>query len=143
MKFLHKNFLTALIFAALTGAGFNALAQYPAASAVLVNHDITKYSINSTEDYIRIEDQISALGQTLSDAHKKYPNLSYLPVYNDDKIVAFMINGVNDNAAADQISTSLMQLEILADAIKSMDESFLPSSKDTKLSRVSKRVASR
>jgi len=143
MKILHKNLLSGLVFAALVGASFNALAQYPAASAVLVNHDITKYSINSTEDYVRIEGQINALGESLRDAHKKYPNMNYMPVYNEDQIIAFMINGVNDNTAADAISNSLMQLEILADAIKSMDESFLPSTKDSKLSKVSKKLATR
>ena len=131
------------MLAVLAVASLDVLAQYPAASAVLVNHDITKYSVNSTEDYIRIETEISALGKSLRDAHAKYPNLSYMPVYNEHEIIAFMINGVNDNSAANQISNSLMQLEILAEAIKSMDESFLPSAKDTKLSKVSKKVAAR
>ena len=143
MKILHKNLLSGLVFAALVGASFNALAQYPAASAVLVNHDITKYSINSTEDYVRIEGQINALGESLRDAHKKYPNMNYMPVYNEDQIVAFMINGVNNNAAADAISNNLMQLEILSDAVRSMDISLLPTAKDAKSSRVSKKVASR
>ena len=143
MKILHKNLLAAMMLAAFLGCSINTMAQYPAASVVLVNHDLTKYSVNSTEDYIRIEAQINALGESLRDAHKKYPNLNYMPVYNEDQIVAFMINGVNDSADADQISNSLMQLEVLADAIKSMDVAYLPSTNDTKLSRVSKKVASR
>ena len=143
MKTLNKNILAALILAAFIGTSFNAMAQYPAASAVLVNHDLTKYSINSTEDYLRIERQITALGETLGDALKKYPNLNYMPVYNEDQIVAFMINGVNNSAAADAISNNLMQLEILSDAVRSMDVSLLPSAKDAKLGRVSKKVASR
>jgi hypothetical protein len=104
---------------------------------------LTKYSINSTEDYIRVEGEITALGESLGAAHKKYPNLNYMPVYNDDQIIAFMINGVNDSTAADHISNTLMQLEVLAEAIKSMDASYLPSTKDSKLNRVSKKVASR
>jgi hypothetical protein len=143
MKTLDRNFFAALILAAFIGTSFNAVAQYPAASAVLVNNDITKYSINSTEDYLRVERQITALGESLGEAFKKYPNLNYMPVYNEDQIIAFMINGVNNSAAADAISNNLMQLEILSDAVMSMDESLLPSTKDIKLSRVSKKVASR
>lgn len=142
MKNLRKNFLTALVVAAFVGGSFEAMAQYPAASALLVN-DLTKYSINSTEDYIRIEEQITTLGESIRDAYKKHPNLSYMPVYNGDQIVAFMINGVKGSEDANQISHNLMQLEILADAVKSMDESHLPTIKDTKLSRVNKKVASR
>lgn len=143
MKTLNKNFLAALMLAAFIGTSFNAMAQYPAASAVLVNHDLTKYTISSTEDYLRIEGEIKALGETLRDALKKYPNLSYMPVYNEEQIVAFMINGVNNSAAADAISNNLMQLEILSDAVMSMDESLLPSSKEAKSSRISKKVAKR
>jgi hypothetical protein len=143
MKNLHKNLLVALLVGASIASSFPAMAQYPAASAILVNNDLTKYTINSTDDYIRIEEQIASLGESLRHAHKTYADLSYMPVYNGDKIVAFMINGVNDSKAADQISHNLMQLEVLADAIKSMDESYLPSTKDSKLSRVSKKVASR
>lgn len=119
------------------------MAQYPAASAALVNPDLTKYSINSSEDYVRVEGQITSLGQSLRDAHKKYPNLNYMPVYNEDQIVAFIINGVNDTEVADQISNNLMQLEILAESVQSMDDSLLPSEKDIKLSRVSKKIAGR
>jgi hypothetical protein len=143
MKNLHKNFFTALVVAALIGGSLDAIAQFPAASVLLVNHDLTKYSINSTEDYIRIEDQITTLGESLRDAYKKHPNLSYMPVYNGEQIVAFMINGVKESEDADQISNNLMQLEILADAVKSMDESHLPTIKDTKLSKVSRKVASK
>ena len=143
MKNLHKNLLSALVIAAAVVGSFNAMAQYPAASVLLVNHDLTKYSINSTEDYIRIEDQISVLGESIGEAHKSHPNLTYIPVYNGDQIVAFMINGVKDSKSADEISNNLMQLEILAEAVKSMDESHLPTIKDSKLSKVSKKVASK
>jgi hypothetical protein len=143
MKTLSRNFLPALILAAFIGTSFNAMAQYPAASAVLVNHDLTKYSIKSTEDYLRIERQITTLGESLGDALKKYPNLNYMPVYNEDQIVGFIINGVNNSAAADTISYNLMQLEVLYDAVRSMDVSLLPSTKDAKTSRVSKKVASK
>ena len=143
MKTLGKNFLAVLILATFIGISFNAMAQYPTASAVLVNHDLTKYTINSTEDYIRIEGEITALGKSLRDALTKYPNLNYMPVYNEDQIVAFMINGVSNNAAADAISNNLMQLEILADAVMSMDESLLPTAKEIKRSRISKKVASK
>jgi len=143
MKNLLKNLLSALVITAFAFGSFDAMAQYPAAAVLLVNHDLTKYSINSTEDFIRIEEQIASLGESIRAAHKKHPNLSYMPVSNNDQIVAFMINGVNDSDAADQISNNLMQLEILSDAVKSMDESYLPTIKDAKLSRVSKRVASK
>jgi hypothetical protein len=143
MKNLHKNLLSGVLAAAAVIGSFNAMAQYPAASVLLVNHDLTKYSINSTEDYLRIEDQISSLGESIGQAYKKHPNLSYTPVYNNDKIVAFMINGVKASEDADQIASNLMQLEILSGAVQSMDESYLPTTKDSKLSRVSKKVASR
>jgi hypothetical protein len=143
MKTLSRNLLPALILVAFIGTSFNAMAQYPAASAVLVNNDLTKYSIRSTEDYLRIERQITALGESLGDALKKYPSLNYMPVYNEDQIVAFIINGVNNSAAADAISNNLMQLEILYDAVRYMDVSLLPSAKDAKMGRVSKKVASK
>lgn len=143
MKIIHKNLLASLVLIAAALSSFSAKAQYPAASVLLVNHDLTQYAINSTEDYVRIETQINALGVNLRDAYKKYPNLSYMPVYNEDQIVAFMINGVSDSDVADQISNNLMQLEILAGVIKTMDLSYLPTTKDTKLSRVSKKDASK
>lgn len=141
MKNLHKNLLSALVVAAGVVGSFNAMAQFPAASMLLVNHDLTKYAINSTEDYVRIEDQIAILGESIGEAYKKHPNLSYIPVYNGEQIVAFMINGVKDSKSADEISNNLMQLEILAHAVRSMDESFLPTVMDTKLSRVSRKAA--
>jgi len=141
MKNLHKNLLTALAFGIAISFGFDARAQYPAASVLLANNNLDNYSIKSTDDYYRIEGQIKGLGETLRAAHEKYPNLKSTPVYNEEQIVAFIITGVTNTKHADQISNSLMQLEVLAHAVHSMDESYLPSMKASKLSKVSKKDA--
>jgi hypothetical protein len=143
MKNLHKNLLTTLVFGAALAISYNVQAQFPAAAVMLVNNDMIKYSINSTEDYILVEEQITALGEKIRDAHKANPNLNYTPVFNNEEIIAFVVTGVKENSAADEISNNLMQLEVLADVVKSMDDSFLPTIKDSKLSRVSKREASK
>ena len=143
MKNLHKNLLATLVFGAALAISYNVHAQFPAAAVMLVNNDMTKYSVNSTEDYIRVEEQMTILGEKLRDAHKANPNLNYTPVFDNEQIVAFVINGVKENSAADEIANNLMQLEVLADVVKSMDDSFLPTLKDSKLSRVSKREASK
>jgi len=143
MKNLHKNLLTALAFGIAISTGFDARAQYPAAAVLLANNNLNNYSIKSTEDYYRIEGQIKGLGETLRAAHEQYPNLKSTPVYNEEEIVAFIITGVTNTKDADKISNSLMQLEVLANVVHTMDESYLPSVKVSKLSKVSRKVASR
>ena len=142
MKNFHKNLLTALAFGIAITTGFDARAQYPAASVLLANNNLNTYNIKSTDDYYRIEGQIKGLGEMLSEANKLYPNLKSTPVYNEDEIVAFIITGVTNTKDADKISNSLMQLEILANAIRTMDENYLPSVKASKLSRVSRKFDS-
>ena len=56
--------------------------------------------------------------------------------------MGFTVAGVPQSAKADEISGYLMELEVLGNAVQTMDDSFLPASKNMRLSsRVSKKKA--
>lgn len=56
--------------------------------------------------------------------------------------MGFSVTGVSTSSEADQISASLMELELLGNAIKNMDLAYLPTDNNEKLnSRVSKKKA--
>ena len=139
----HKNLLLAVAFSVAIISGFTAHAQYPAVSALLSNNAMGHYSINSTEDYLYVEQSINTLAAKIRDAYQKYPNVNYSPVYDNGEIIAFMINGVSKSSAADELSSNLMQLEVLGNAVRTMDVSYVPYASSKKLSRVSRKEASR
>lgn len=143
MKNKTHNYLIAFAFTATIISGFNAHAQYPAVSALLSNNTIENYSIGSTADYLYVEESINTLAAKIRDSFQKYPNLKYSPVYDNGEIIAFMINGVSKSSAADELSSYLMQLEVLGNAVRTMDEAYMPYAANKKLSRVSRKEASR
>lgn len=141
-KNTSKNLFGALLSGLFFLTALNSYAQFPAASALLSNN-IDHYSINSSDDYMRIEEKISSVAGNISDAHQKYPNLKYTPSFTNGQLTGFIITGVSDNVAADELSSNLMLLDQLGQAVNKMDISLLPNIKDNKLSKVSKKDASR
>lgn len=141
-KNTSKNYFGTLLCGLVLLTAFNAYAQFPAASALLSNN-IDHYSINSSDDYMRIEQKINSVAGNIRDAHQKYPNLKYTPSFSNDQLTGFIITGVSDNAVADELSSNLMLLDQLGQAVSNMDISLLPNIKENKLSKVSKKEASR
>jgi hypothetical protein len=138
----YSTIFCAVVFAMSLTTSIHAYAQYPAASALLSNA-IEHYSINSKDDYLQVEQKINTLSATLQDAHQKYPALTYTPIYSGNELSGFIISGVHDNSVADELSSALMQLDVLGKAVTKMDMSYLPSIRENKLSRVSRKEASR
>lgn len=121
---------------------FSAFAQYPAAAVVLSNN-VDHYSINSPDDYLRIEQKINSVTEKVRGVHQKYPNLKYTPSFSNKQLVGFIITGLNDSHIANEFSSNLMLLNQLGEAVSKMDVNFLPDVADNKVSRVSKRVANK
>jgi len=101
------------------------------------------YTIKSQSDYAVAVNSIHSIAGKLYDAHVKYPSLTYTHVYNQDgSLMGFAVTGVSKSSEADQISSSLMELEMLGNAIKNMDLAYLPTDNNEKLSsRVSRKKA--
>ncbi len=99
----------------------------PTAAVLLSNHKLGNYTVSSTEDYVRLESDIAMISKRLSLAFESYSNLQYRPSYNEnEEIVGFIVTGVNNWAAANDISSMLMQLEVLSEIIQSADDKFYP-----------------
>jgi hypothetical protein len=107
------------------------------------NTTASTYTIKSQSDYQVAVNSIHTIAGTLYDAHVKYPSLAYTHVYNQDgSLMGFTVTGVSQSSEADKISSNLMELEMLGNAINSMDLAYLPLDSDEKLSsRVSKKKA--
>lgn len=107
------------------------------------NTPANTYKIDSQSDYLVAVNSIHTLAGKLYDAHVKYPSLAYTHIYNQDgSLMGFTVTGVTESSEADQISSSLMELEMLGNAINNMDVAYLPVNNDEKLSsRVSKKKA--
>ena len=101
------------------------------------------YAISSQSDYLKAVSSINELASKLYRAHSKYPQLAYSHVYNSNgELMGFTVEGVSQSSVADEISGQLMELEVLGNAIHSMNDTYLPESKNSKLSsRVSKKRA--
>ncbi len=142
-----KNIHTSILSAILVGASMLITSQsnaqlFPTASVLLSNHDITNYAISSADDYTQVESSIATLSAKLHDAYVNHPNLQYTPSYNNDEVIGFIVTGVNNSEEANDISLTLMELELLGGVANSADDKYLPSI-DEATSRVSKREASR
>ena len=131
-----------MICGAILLSGITSYAQYPA-STMLISNTVEYYSTNSAEDYMRIEQKISTLAKTLQKGHAKYPNLKYMPAYNNGEISAYIVTGVTDSSDADKLAMCLMQLDKLGNAAQAMNEAYLPSIPESELKHVSKKEASR
>ena len=137
---LRQRLLVAVgIFAGLL-ASFNLFAQNPSTHAVS-----QRYAIGSQEEYVQVVESIQDLAVKLYFAHQEYPQLMYSQVYNaDGSIMGFNVTGVPKSTEADKIASLLLQLELLGNAVNTMDSAYLPESKNEKLSsRVSKKQATK
>lgn len=134
----QRLLITVGIFASLL-ASFNLFAQNTSSQSV----SGSQYVISSQEDYALAVESIEELAVKLYYAHQKYPKLNYSQVYNNDgSLMGFMVTGVPQSGEADEISGFLVELELLGNAVNTMDAAYLPESTDEKLtSRVSKKQA--
>jgi hypothetical protein len=134
----QRLLITVGIFASLL-ASFNMFAQSSASQPV----SGPQYVINSQEDYALAVESIEELAVKLYYAHQTYPKLDYSQVYNNDgSLMGFTVTGVSQSGEADKISGFLVELELLGNAVNTMDAAYLPASKNEKLSsRVSKKQA--
>ena len=133
---LRQSLLIAVgIFAGIL-ASFNLFAQSPK----FVSNQ--QYAIDSPAEYEHTVQKIQTLAGKLYDAHAKYPQLAYTHVYNNNgALMGFTVTGVAHAAEANEISASLMQLELLGNAISTMDHAYLPKNDGKLSSRVSKKKA--
>ena len=139
---INKTLTIAFTFGLAIASCLTVNAQINSASAVLSNN-VESYSINSTEDYMNVEQNINSLSLKIKEAYAKYPNLNYTPSYNNGEIAGFIITGVPSSAVADELSFYLMQIEVLSTVAMNVDEAYLPVVKNSKLSRVSRKDASK
>jgi hypothetical protein len=137
MKTLRQRLLIAVGISAGLLASMNLFAQE-------VKH-VTPgaYTIDSQSEYLTVVKSIDDLAGKLYQAHQTYPGLTYAHVYDaSGTLMGFTVTGVPKSSTADEISGYLMELEALGNAVHTMDESFLPNSKNNRLtSRVSKKKA--
>ncbi|MEJ7645804.1 MAG: hypothetical protein WKF87_14515 [Chryseolinea sp.] len=140
--------LRSLVATLILGAAFitelKAQAQlFPTAAVLLSKHNISDYTINSIEDYSRLESSISTISQRLASAYQSHPNLQYLPSYNENgEIAGFIVTGVSNSIVANDISSMLMQLEVLSEIAQAADEKFYPAA-EMGATRVTRKEATR
>jgi hypothetical protein len=136
MKTLRQRLLIAVGISAGLLASMNLFAQE-------VKPRTQTYMIDSQAEYLTVVKSISDLAAKVYQAHQTYPGLTYAHVYDaSGALMGFTVTGVPQSSTADEISGYLMELEALGNAVHTMDDSFLPESKNTRLtSRVSKRKA--
>jgi hypothetical protein len=140
---ITKSIIATVVVASAFISEVNGQAQmFPTASLLLSNHNVSDYTINSTEDFSRLESSISMISERIASAFQSHPNLQYLPSYNENgEIAGFIVTGVSNSIEANNISSMLMQLEVLGNIAQSADERFYPS-EEMNASRVSKKEAS-
>jgi len=135
---LRQTLLIAVgIFASLL-ASFNMFAQNAKTRASVD----AIYSINSQSDYLKTVNSIGDIAGKIYDAHQKFPQLMYSHVYGGNgELIGFTVTGVPYSSIADEISSNLMQLEALGNAVHKMDYAYVPESDEKLTSRVSKKKA--
>lgn len=136
MKTLRQRLLIAVGISAGLLASMNLFAQSPQPKQ-------QAYTIDSQTEYATVVNSINDLAGKLYQAHQAFPNLTYAHIYDaSGALMGFTVAGVPQSAKADEISGYLMELEVLGNAVQTMDDSFLPASKNMRLSsRVSKKKA--
>jgi len=137
MKTLRQRLLIAVGISAGLLASMNLFAQEVKPA------NPRAYTIDSQAEYLTVVKSINDLAGKLYQAHQTFPSLTYAHVYDGrGALMGFTVTGVPKSAIADEISGYLMDLETLGNAVYTMDETFLPESKNTRLtSRVSKKKA--
>jgi hypothetical protein len=83
--------------------------------------------IGSTSEYRAVRDSIEVLAYELYLIYQQYPSYSYQHLVDaSGKVTGVTVTGINSPSVADRAASHLMKLEMLGEAIRRMDESFLP-----------------
>lgn len=125
MKNTSRTIFGAFIVSLSLVCAFNAKAQLKTASTLFSNHDIN-HPISSAEEFAKVESSIKTLSAQLCKSFANYPNLKFIPAFDNDELIGFMITGVSDSKEADRISLILLELELLGGMAKNTDLKYLP-----------------
>ncbi|MEO8475236.1 MAG: hypothetical protein ABI477_23740 [Chryseolinea sp.] len=143
-KLILKSILTLVLGGAILALSITSNAQiFPTSTVLLTNNTIKNHTINSVEDYVQLEHSVSMLSARISEAYQQFPNMQYVPVFDDENAIGFIITGVSNPKDANEISYALMQLEAIGEMISNVDVKYLPVSAGSKSARVSKKVANK
>ncbi|RAV97789.1 hypothetical protein [Pseudochryseolinea flava] len=86
--------------------------------------------IKSQTDYKNVQASINAVSKKLYDYAQLYPAYSFTPQYNEaGKLIAMSVNGVSNEIDANRIANHLMELEMLGEAVRTMNIAHLPTVK--------------
>jgi hypothetical protein len=83
-------------------------------------------SIQSTEDYLEAEQLIEAIADELYKAHQLYPDFAYDIEYENNRLIAVTVTGIDNHTIANRIANQIIVLEDIGRAIASMNMNFLP-----------------
>ena len=85
------------------------------------------FTIQSNEDYRNAKDSIERVAYTLSTFYQTYPNFKYVHQQDDaGRVSGVLVMGINDTEVATTAARHIMTLELLGEAINTMDRAFLP-----------------
>jgi hypothetical protein len=85
------------------------------------------FDIHSTADYTKAQDSVQVLAYSLYTLYQQYPEFTYVHhVDEQGKIAAISVVGIPDTDHAVAAASRLMSLEILGEAIRTMDPAVLP-----------------
>jgi hypothetical protein len=88
---------------------------------------LSQPKINSAEDYIRVRESIVAISQKLYVLHLKYPNASvHTELYDDGDLKSIKVNGVANIMDANAMRDHIMEIEMLGNAVRKMDQRYIP-----------------
>jgi len=94
-------------------------------------------TIQSKEDYVKVEKMVENLMGELYKINQLYPDFSYDHNYNDSKeLVSVTVNGIDNFAVADKAAAYIMDLEKLGSVIREVDAAHLPEISDKKLEKL-------
>jgi hypothetical protein len=117
----HNAFAFLLVFSVFIMQGLISSAQ---SSSVA--------TINSKDDYVHIKASINIVSQKLYHYAQQYPGYTFTPEYSESgKILKVTVAGVSDKETASQISTYLLELEILGEMIRTMNGAHLPAGNES------------
>jgi hypothetical protein len=85
--------------------------------------------IKSEADYRIVQDSIEVLAYELYTVYQQYPKIRYKHQFDaQGKLTGVSVTGIRDKETAGKVSSHLMKLEVLGEAIRTMDRAYLPGS---------------
>ncbi|HYG20593.1 MAG TPA: hypothetical protein VD816_16755 [Ohtaekwangia sp.] len=85
--------------------------------------------IGSSSDYRSVRDSIEVLAYELYLIYQQYPDYSYKHQHDaQGRITGVTVTGINSPTVASRAASHLMKIEALGEAIRRMDQSYLPPS---------------